>query len=414
MTFRIREFSPRVYFFLILCANSTVFGMVFGGHAATSAGSTSSALSSGSSDPVLLAINLVLGVSTLVFAFPKAPHILYLLDKTRIIFLLYLFAAMTILWSTSRTDTFRNFAYLALYLIATCYLAVRFDVEEVRDLLAKSLTLLALLSIPASFLLPKELFHEDSWRGVFLTKNGLGSAMAVGMICIALKPGRWTLGQWASFLLSGFLLVMSKSTTAMTVVGLALSALIYMRLNGRLAKAYLSALVGCVLVASLLAGNLAEIFTGAAGKDTTLSGRTAIWVLVAQKIRERPLLGYGYHAFWSTEADSVNQFLNGFEPGQAHNGYLEACLDLGVVGLFFCLAACVRCFRMGVRLNRFLPDRSGDVLILAVIAVLVHNFAESDMMMMSTIWFFFLLAILSGTRQELELRTAMMEEEQVA
>lgn len=411
MLMRARDLVPRVYFFLLLCANSTVFGMVFGGHAAMNAGSTSSAFSSGSSDPVLLAINLSLGIVTAILVFPKLPAIFALLGKVKIIALLYILAALSVLWSTSRVDTFRSFIYLAMYLAGAAYLSVRLEIHEIIDSFTSSITLLALACIPANYYFPRELFNEDSWHGVFLTKNGLGSVMAIGLISILLQNRRWNLRRLLSFALCATVLALSKSVSSYAIVIFTISILIYMRINRRLAMGYLTVVFGGAIGATMLAGNIAEKLTSAAGKDLTFSGRTAIWVLVLQKIRERPLLGYGYRAFWSTEADSVNQFLNGFQPGQAHNGYLEACLDLGLIGLFLCLIALFQCFRKGLWLNRKGPYRSGDLALFAIITILVHDFAESDMMLVSAVWFFVITAFLVAARTQIDLCDAALQED---
>lgn len=375
-----------------------------------SAGATSSATSSGSSDPVLLALNLFIGLVTAVLIFPKVPQFVFLLGRKKLVIALYTLAAVSILWSTSPGDTFRNTIYISLYLVGSIYLAIRFETAEIIDLFAWSMTFLALASIPANFILPRELFNEDSWRGIFQTKNSLGSAMAVGAISIVLQQRRWNLFRLLSLATCCTLLVLSKSTTSMTVAGAIMSVLIYLRLNRRLAGAYLTMIVGGVLAGTLLVGNLVETFTSATGKDLTFTGRSAVWALVLQKIKERPVLGYGYHAFWVTEADSVNQFLTGFQPGQAHNGYLEACLDLGMLGLGLCFAVYISALLLARRLNRMYASRSGELLFLAVISLLVHNFAESDMMFASTIWFFLMVALFSCLKTESELFALEAEE----
>ncbi len=61
------------------------------------------------------------------------------------------------------------------------------------------------------------------------------------------------------------------------------------------------------------------------GKDPTLTGRTDIWGYVIPYIYQRPLLGWGYVAFWSTTnpaAMVIAEELHWFAP-QAHNGLLE-------------------------------------------------------------------------------------------
>ena len=77
----------------------------------------------------------------------------------------------------------------------------------------------------------------------------------------------------------------------------------------------------------------------ALGRNATLTGRTDIWVLVMRSIAKRPLLGYGYYAFWQGlkgESGNIIVAAHWFF-GYAHNGVLEIWLQLGLVGtaLFF-------------------------------------------------------------------------------
>ena len=65
------------------------------------------------------------------------------------------------------------------------------------------------------------------------------------------------------------------------------------------------------------------------GKDPTLTGRTTIWRAVVVAAMKRPLLGYGYKAFWTgLQGESGNVLMsNGWSFAQAHNGFLEVWLD---------------------------------------------------------------------------------------
>ena len=64
------------------------------------------------------------------------------------------------------------------------------------------------------------------------------------------------------------------------------------------------------------------------------AGRTDIWVLVMRSIAKRPLLGYGYYAFWQgLKGESGNIIVAAhWVFGYAHNGVLEIWLQLGLVG----------------------------------------------------------------------------------
>jgi O-antigen ligase len=69
------------------------------------------------------------------------------------------------------------------------------------------------------------------------------------------------------------------------------------------------------------------------GRETTLTGRTDIWDLVL-KLQPNPLLGAGFESFWL--GDRLLKMWAAFPvflPNQAHNGYLEMYLNLGIVGL---------------------------------------------------------------------------------
>ena len=59
-----------------------------------------------------------------------------------------------------------------------------------------------------------------------------------------------------------------------------------------------------------------------------------IWSLVLGSIAKRPLLGYGYYAFWQgLKGESANVIVGAhWVFGYAHNGILEIWLQLGLVG----------------------------------------------------------------------------------
>lgn len=400
----------RLYFFFAVCANLSVFAAVFGGNASLAAGNTSSALSSGSSDPVLLALNVAIAIATLVLAYPKAPQIFFMLSRLRVLFAMYLLVAISALWSTDPASTFRAGAYLFLYLISAAYLSLRFDQDEVIQLMGYFMTALGLMSIPAQFLLPPDPYQPDSWKGVFLQKNELGIAMAIGIAALVAAKRPWSIFRIASLLTCSGILYLSRSMTSILAAVVAVTAITFLRLHRHLSVIFVTILVGAALAVSVAMPELPDMFSTSTGRDVTLSGRTTIWVLVAQKIREHPILGYGYGAFWSTEADSVNEFLNGFKPGQAHNGYLEICLDLGALGLALCGLVIAGSVIRAVRLNRNDGGKSGDWTLIVIAILLIHNVAESDLMLGHIMWFVFLIACFSCWRAWYQQRFELIDQ----
>ena len=95
----------------------------------------------------------------------------------------------------------------------------------------------------------------------------------------------------------------------------------------------------------------------AAGKDTSLTGRTFLWSRARDYIGVRPLLGVGYQSFWvqgHVEAEALWRFAqiqsrSGFH---FHNLYYETAVELGRLGVVilgcFMLATAAACLRLGL------------------------------------------------------------------
>lgn len=73
----------------------------------------------------------------------------------------------------------------------------------------------------------------------------------------------------------------------------------------------------------------------------SLTGRLPLWEELSHYVERRPLHGYGYDSFWT--ADHIDRVSTAMEWGirEAHNGYLETTLGLGLIGLTIVLIAIV-------------------------------------------------------------------------
>ena len=108
-------------------------------------------------------------------------------------------------------------------------------------------------------------------------------------------------------------------------------------------KLVLLIIAGLLLSLGVLVASVGVLFLpqllSALGRNVTLSGRTEIWSLVLVSIGKRPLLGYGFYAFWLGLRGESARLIVGtnWVFGYAHNGILEIWLQLGLVGvgLFF-------------------------------------------------------------------------------
>src|SRR6201999_3749656 len=66
---------------------------------------------------------------------------------------------------------------------------------------------------------------------------------------------------------------------------------------------------------------------------SNLSNRAPLWAELMESVHDRPIIGYGYEAFWTparVERISADQ---GWMVPHAHDTYLDQTLSLGVIGM---------------------------------------------------------------------------------
>jgi O-antigen ligase len=116
--------------------------------------------------------------------------------------------------------------------------------------------------------------------------------------------------------------------------------------------------------------------------DVTLSGRTFIWDFVVYEIKRSPLLGWGYQSFWlvGRDAPSIVE-----APGwvknmpNAHNGYLDTMLEMGLVGFAFLVIFIMATLHAIGRVADRDAARAWLMLSLAIF-IIFHNLLESTWM----------------------------------
>jgi exopolysaccharide production protein ExoQ len=402
-----RPLLDRCYVILTLCSALGVFARVFGGHAMLHARGDASFISGGDRNPVLLGFNLVFACATFFLAGPKLPQIIAVFFEFRWLLLLYLYAATSIMWSSDRPTTFRTVAYLLLYLVAAAYIAICFEYETLVQLIGNVMTSLALLSIPGQLFLPQIRYNNGEWAGVFLHKNGLGIAMVVGTLSLILSIRQWTMSRVFSLLLCFALLLLSGAVGAYFWALAGITALMALRLRGHLRVLFAIVVSGALIVPPLAVEDFLSTATGLLGKDASLTGRTAVWAIAAKMIMVHPWLGYGEAAFWSTSGATVGKLIGRWQPQHAHNGVLEMCLNLGLVGL--CLVILVL-LDSALRLRHAVTDmgKGATKWLLAISVILVVQSAdEAAFLQLNCLWILFVIANFALWRAEQDRETEL-------
>jgi exopolysaccharide production protein ExoQ len=252
-------------------------------------------------------------------------------------------AVVSTLWSQFPLYTVRRSVPFALAGVFGLYLAMRFPVWRQLRILRSTMLALALGTVVMVVAFPKlgldaSAGHNSDWQGVFTQKNTCGRMMVLAT-AVLLADWKISWQQIACAVLFLVVLVMSGSRSAWLVEGAVVAlwgALLLMKRAD--AQSRIMAALGTILILPAVAvtgyfslPTLAQMM----GRDATLSGRTLIWKQVWIFVLQKPLLGWGYEAFWrgvQGEAFRVVAAVH-FMVFHAHNGFLEIWLELGLAGL---------------------------------------------------------------------------------
>lgn len=329
------------------------------------------------------------------------------------------FGLLSVLWS--------DFAFIALkrwyrdlgnYLTILVILSDPRPLEAIRTVLRRLSYLLIPLSVVLVKYFPYVGKYYDIWSGAnefvgaTTSKNMLGALCLVsGIFFFWDTVTRWTerkerrtkrilLVNVALMAMTLWLLSLSDSATSR--VCLAIGCLVIIATRSKIFRrrpGFLRALVPSLFILYLilafgfgLNGDLAQ----QVGRNPTLTDRTLIWNTVLS-IKTNPVLGTGYESFWlGPRLLSVWRVVGNIN--EAHNGYLEIYLNLGLIGVALLGILLISSYRNVCKL--FASDFSLAALCMALWTItLFYNMTEAAFKS-SIMWCIFLLAGVALRRQD--------------
>ena len=320
--------------------------------------------------------------------------------------LLALLAVASCAWSLDPLLTLRRalpFAFAGLFGL---WFSARFPVARQLSILRIALVALALGTIALVLLDPAigldhSSGHGADWQGVFTQKNACGRIMVLGT-AVVLFGGRLTMSRFGALLLFIFVLVMSGSRAAWLIevsllflwVALAMARRVGRRLRTLLAMAAPIKIAAFGMALLLGVHRLVPFL----GRDPTLSGRAAIWLQVSRFILQRPLLGYGYDAFWRGMQGPSFQIAASlhFIVAHAHNGFLEIALELGFAGVLLFGLSWVRAWGA-----LWSPWRRGQIQQIAwpltfLLLIVLYDLDENTLLIYNGIFWILYVAVIAN------------------
>jgi exopolysaccharide production protein ExoQ len=298
--------------------------------------------------------------------------------------------ALSWFWSGSPYDTARGVTFLLGSHLACVALAARYSWEKLLRLLATALTIVVglsvLLAIGAPGIGRMAEIHPGAWSGMFMEKQGLGFyAVHLMMLGVALSlyggRSRW----WLLVVpLAAMAIIGATGRSAMLMAGLGLAVMVWgwlIQQGPRLAIA--SSWLG--LVGGLLAAGL--VYLGAdellrfLGRSSDITGRAELWEALQLLVGLDPWRGLGYQSFWRGEEVMTSPYqwimdYTGFKPANAHQSWLDAQVQIGLIGLGL-LVACVG-LTVGLSVAKLRGGGPGEVFAFGTLAsLLLISFTET-------------------------------------
>lgn len=333
-------------------------------------------------------------------------------------FLLY--CSLAILWSDYPFIAFKRWIKIIGHPVMVLILFTEPNFDEAVTRLIKRT---AYVLVPFSILLIKYYppigrgFTE--WgaamnKGVALHKNSLGSdCMIFGLFFLWHFLRTWHMprgfirrNELRLILLFGVMIgwLMWKAHSATSLWSMLMGATLMLLVgqqwvNKRLIGTYVISGV-ITLVAADLAFGIFDRIVDVTGHGATLIGRSQLWgELLA--LDTNHLFGVGFESFWLGPWIASLQEGRGWTPNEAHNGYLETYLNLGVIGLCLLIGLLIATFRK-VRTQLLSNLPWGRLQFGFLIAVIFANWTEAKFRGLSVVWFAFYIIALDYPRVESE------------
>jgi exopolysaccharide production protein ExoQ len=322
------------------------------------------------------------------------------------------FALVSILWSDFPFVAFKRwFRDLGNYLVILVVLSDPRPLEAVRTVLRRLSYLLVSLSIVLIKYYSELGRHYSFWSGAAEYVGAATSKNMLGLLClISGLLFFWdTVARWAerkqrrtkqailvnvAFLaMTLWLMNLAQSTTSNVclILGCMVIAAAHSKVfrnHPNLLKVLIPAFFCLYLILDFgldMNGSMAV----AVGKDPTLHDRTKIWAALLS-MHTNPLVGTGYQSFWlGTRLQTFWQSAELGHINEAHNGYLEVYLELGLIGVSLLVGFLVASYRAICK--RLSPQSSLAILGSATWMTLVfYNMSEAAFQV-GLLWMVFLM-----------------------
>jgi exopolysaccharide production protein ExoQ len=310
------------------------------------------------------------------------------------------YALFSVLWSDFPFVALKRWLRdLGSYVAILVVLTDPRPIEAIRTVLRRVSYLLIPLSILLIKYFPRLGRQYSEWSGEALYVGASTSKNMLGAMCLLSglfffwdTVSRWAdrheprtkrilLVNFAFLAYTAYLLRLAHSVTSTVclVIGCAVIAAAHSRFfqrNPVLLKAA-PPVTFCIFIIVAFGFGMYGNFAEVVGRDPTLTSRTQLWKILLS-MHTNPLIGTGFESFWlGSRLDVIWQQFS-IHINEAHNGFLEVYLNLGIVGLLLLVVFLMAAYRTICGKQPTSRNGVGDLGLAIWTVVLFYNVTEAS------------------------------------
>ena len=340
----------------------------------------------------------------------QAPAILRSAKIHWKVFLLPTWALLSTLWSQDAEKSLRLGVGTFILTLFALYFYERFSRTLQLELMLFYGAIAIAISYGLCLLFPEagidHVATVGAWRGMFEHKNQcaiITTYLLIPALEVQSKNALVTISKWTYIAAGLGLIALSQSRTGWLLVVVMICINRYLSVIRRFQRTSAALITFvvlsiCAAIASAVIANYQTI-APLIGKDASLTGRVQIWSVLLHEVTKRPIIGFGYMAFFlGNKGESAQLVLvRGMETlTNAENPVLQLGLELGAVGVLIYLTLLILSLRNMTKSIKGSNDRYYIWMSTVVLLAVVELAGASKILYPNTYeWFIFVVAFIA-------------------